>query len=120
MTSAATLDPGDTTQIAHTGTQPPGGFGARRSAWVAWAGARITPTEDAQAMIALGAARRGAWRHVLPHREAYGSFNGPAGRCLQSECSLCARDPEAEVLPTCEELGTGFVSGAGARGTGPL
>jgi aryl-alcohol dehydrogenase-like predicted oxidoreductase len=28
---------------------------------------------------------------------------------LQSEYSLWARDPEAEVLPTCEELGIGFV-----------
>ena len=28
---------------------------------------------------------------------------------LQSEYSLWARDPEAEVLPTCEELGVGFV-----------
>jgi len=27
----------------------------------------------------------------------------------QSEYSLWARDPEAEVLPTCEELGVGFV-----------
>ena len=28
---------------------------------------------------------------------------------LQSEYSLWARDPETEVLPTCEELGIGFV-----------
>lgn len=28
---------------------------------------------------------------------------------VQSEYSLWARDPEAEVLPTCEELGIGFV-----------
>jgi aryl-alcohol dehydrogenase-like predicted oxidoreductase len=28
---------------------------------------------------------------------------------IQSEYSLWARDPEAEVLPTCEELGIGFV-----------
>jgi aryl-alcohol dehydrogenase-like predicted oxidoreductase len=28
---------------------------------------------------------------------------------LQNEYSLWARDPEAEVLPTCEELGIGFV-----------
>src|SRR5208337_875340 len=28
---------------------------------------------------------------------------------LQSEYSLWARDPEAEVLPACEELGIGFV-----------
>jgi aryl-alcohol dehydrogenase-like predicted oxidoreductase len=28
---------------------------------------------------------------------------------LQSEYSLWARDPEADVLPTCEELGIGFV-----------
>jgi aryl-alcohol dehydrogenase-like predicted oxidoreductase len=28
---------------------------------------------------------------------------------VQSEYSLWARDPEAEVLPTCEELGMGFV-----------
>ena len=28
---------------------------------------------------------------------------------LQSEYSLWSRDPEAEVLPTCEELGIGFV-----------
>jgi len=28
---------------------------------------------------------------------------------LQSEYSLWVRDPEAEVLPTCEELGIGFV-----------
>ncbi|MBV8590484.1 MAG: aldo/keto reductase [Acetobacteraceae bacterium] len=28
---------------------------------------------------------------------------------IQSEYSLWARDPEAEVLPTCEELGVGFV-----------
>jgi aryl-alcohol dehydrogenase-like predicted oxidoreductase len=28
---------------------------------------------------------------------------------LQSEYSLWTRDPEAEVLPTCEELGIGFV-----------
>ena len=28
---------------------------------------------------------------------------------LQSEYSLWARDPEAEVLPTCEELGIGFI-----------
>jgi aryl-alcohol dehydrogenase-like predicted oxidoreductase len=28
---------------------------------------------------------------------------------LQSEYSLWVRDPEAEVLPTCEELGVGFV-----------
>jgi aryl-alcohol dehydrogenase-like predicted oxidoreductase len=28
---------------------------------------------------------------------------------VQSEHSLWARDPEAEVLPTCEELGIGFV-----------
>jgi len=28
---------------------------------------------------------------------------------LQSEYSLWARDPEADVLPTCEELGVGFV-----------
>src|SRR5271155_2676975 len=28
---------------------------------------------------------------------------------LQSEYSVWARDPEAEVLPTCEELGIGFV-----------
>ena len=28
---------------------------------------------------------------------------------LQSEYSLWARDPEAEVLPACEELGVGFV-----------
>jgi aryl-alcohol dehydrogenase-like predicted oxidoreductase len=28
---------------------------------------------------------------------------------MQSEYSLWARDPEAEVLPTCEELGVGFV-----------
>lgn len=28
---------------------------------------------------------------------------------LQSEYSLWARDPEAEILPTCEELGIGFV-----------
>jgi aryl-alcohol dehydrogenase-like predicted oxidoreductase len=28
---------------------------------------------------------------------------------LQSEYSLWARDPEAELLPTCEELGIGFV-----------
>jgi aryl-alcohol dehydrogenase-like predicted oxidoreductase len=28
---------------------------------------------------------------------------------LQSEYSLWARDPEAEVLPTCEKLGIGFV-----------
>ena len=28
---------------------------------------------------------------------------------LQSEYSLWARDPEAEVLPICEELGIGFV-----------
>ena len=28
---------------------------------------------------------------------------------VQSEYSLWARDPEAEVLPTCEELGVGFV-----------
>src|SRR5208282_5091672 len=28
---------------------------------------------------------------------------------LQSEYSLWARDPEAEVLPVCEELGIGFV-----------
>jgi aryl-alcohol dehydrogenase-like predicted oxidoreductase len=28
---------------------------------------------------------------------------------VQSEYSLCARDPEPEVLPTCEELGIGFV-----------
>jgi len=29
---------------------------------------------------------------------------------IQSEYSLWARDPEAEVLPTCEELGVGFVA----------
>ena len=28
---------------------------------------------------------------------------------VQSEYSLWARDPEAEVLPACEELGIGFV-----------
>jgi len=28
---------------------------------------------------------------------------------IQSEYSMWARDPEAEVLPTCEELGIGFV-----------
>jgi aryl-alcohol dehydrogenase-like predicted oxidoreductase len=28
---------------------------------------------------------------------------------IQSEYSLWARDPEAEVLPTCEQLGIGFV-----------
>ena len=28
---------------------------------------------------------------------------------IQSEYSLWTRDPEAEVLPTCEELGIGFV-----------
>src|SRR5213079_1653612 len=28
---------------------------------------------------------------------------------LQSEYSLWMREPEAEVLPTCEELGIGFV-----------
>jgi aryl-alcohol dehydrogenase-like predicted oxidoreductase len=28
---------------------------------------------------------------------------------VQSEYSLWARDPEAEVLPICEELGIGFV-----------
>ncbi|HUO37289.1 MAG TPA: aldo/keto reductase [Mycobacterium sp.] len=28
---------------------------------------------------------------------------------IQSEYSLWARDPEAEVLPTCQELGIGFV-----------
>jgi aryl-alcohol dehydrogenase-like predicted oxidoreductase len=28
---------------------------------------------------------------------------------IQSEYSLWARDPEAEILPTCEELGIGFV-----------
>ena len=28
---------------------------------------------------------------------------------IQSEYSLWARDPEAEVLPTCDELGVGFV-----------
>ena len=28
---------------------------------------------------------------------------------VQSEYSLWTRDPEAEVLPTCEELGIGFV-----------
>jgi aryl-alcohol dehydrogenase-like predicted oxidoreductase len=28
---------------------------------------------------------------------------------VQNEYSLWARDPEAEVLPTCEELGIGFV-----------
>jgi len=28
---------------------------------------------------------------------------------VQSEYSLWARDPEAEILPTCEELGIGFV-----------
>jgi len=28
---------------------------------------------------------------------------------IQSEYSLWSRDPEAEVLPTCEELGIGFV-----------
>jgi aryl-alcohol dehydrogenase-like predicted oxidoreductase len=28
---------------------------------------------------------------------------------VQSEYSLWSRDPEAEVLPTCEELGIGFV-----------
>lgn len=29
---------------------------------------------------------------------------------MQSEYSLWVRDPEAEVLPTCEELGVGFVA----------
>ena len=29
---------------------------------------------------------------------------------LQSEYSIWTRDPEPEVLPTCEELGIGFVS----------
>src|SRR6266487_1008678 len=29
---------------------------------------------------------------------------------VQSEYSLWTRDPEAEVLPTCEELGIGFVA----------
>jgi aryl-alcohol dehydrogenase-like predicted oxidoreductase len=28
---------------------------------------------------------------------------------VQSEYSIWARDPEAEVLPVCEELGIGFV-----------
>src|SRR5205085_10435916 len=28
---------------------------------------------------------------------------------VQSEYSLWARDPEVDVLPTCEELGIGFV-----------
>ena len=28
---------------------------------------------------------------------------------LQSEYSLWTREPEAEILPTCEELGIGFV-----------
>jgi hypothetical protein len=28
---------------------------------------------------------------------------------LQSECSLRWREPEAQILPTLEELGTGFV-----------
>ena len=31
---------------------------------------------------------------------------------VQTEYSLWTRDPEAEVLPVCEELGIGFVPGA--------
>jgi aryl-alcohol dehydrogenase-like predicted oxidoreductase len=38
---------------------------------------------------------------------------------LQSEYSLWWREPEAEVLPTCEELGIGFVS-FGSLGSGFL
>jgi len=34
---------------------------------------------------------------------------GAAGGAVQSEYSLWWREPEKEVLPTCQELGIGFV-----------
>ena len=39
---------------------------------------------------------------------------------LQTEYSLWTRDPEAEVLPTCRELGIGFVALLAARARLPL
>ena len=39
---------------------------------------------------------------------------------VQSEYSLWTRDPEAEVLPTCRELGIGFVAVLAARARLPV
>ncbi len=72
-----------------------------------------TPIEDTIGAMA-GLVRQGKVRHLGLSEAAPATIRRACAvhpiSALQTEYSLWTRDPEAEVLPTCRELGIGFVA----------
>lgn len=72
-----------------------------------------TPIEDTIGAMA-GLVREGKVRHLGLSEAAPATIRRACAvhpiAALQTEYSLWTRDPEAEVLPTCRELGVGFVA----------
>jgi aryl-alcohol dehydrogenase-like predicted oxidoreductase len=72
-----------------------------------------TPIEDTIGAMA-GLVRQGKVRHLGLSEAAPATIRRACAvhpiAALQTEYSLWTRDPEAEVLPTCRELGVGFVA----------
>jgi aryl-alcohol dehydrogenase-like predicted oxidoreductase len=72
-----------------------------------------TPIEDTVGAMA-DLVRQGKVRHLGLSEAAPATIRRACAvhpiAALQSEYSLWTRDPEAEVLPTCRELGVGFVA----------
>lgn len=91
-----------------------------------------TPIEETVGAMA-DLVRQGKVRHLGLSEAAPASIRRACAvhpiAALQSEYSLWTRDPEAEVIPTCRELGIGFVAysplgrgifGGGIKGPGDL
>jgi aryl-alcohol dehydrogenase-like predicted oxidoreductase len=72
-----------------------------------------TPIEDTVGAMA-DLVRQGKVRHLGLSEAAPATIRRACAvhpiAALQTEYSLWTRDPEAEVLPTCRELGVGFVA----------
>ena len=72
-----------------------------------------TPIEETVGAMA-GLVRQGKIRHIGLSEAGVGTLRRAARinpiTALQSEFSLWTRDPEERILPTCRELGIGFVA----------